>query len=282
MPFSNINNLRTHLTEFTRTLGEVNDLSLRFEGDAPLNLPHRTIKSKSEKVKGREMNFPVNELISLSTEWSSLSETSPVPESVVVASDQSLSTVYSENVDFTVDYEQGRIQRLESGAISEAQTVSVWYYPYRIYERDIDYQISYLSGSISRLAEGAIEANQIVWIDYEIESGMFADDTLTQVLEEAHVSLLASIAEKHHNSGDRILEVAESYLALAILARMKGMEILQSSVLSSSANSSLAQEYLKLGDSYRKQAENMILPYRKATDALAYPCKIRTDVQKER
>ncbi|MBD3381321.1 MAG: hypothetical protein GF404_03905 [candidate division Zixibacteria bacterium] len=277
MPFSNINNLRLHLSEFARSLGKIENLPLNFDGATSIKLPHRSLKSDSEKVKGRESNAPSYEKVNLSADWVSLMQSSLVPHSVVVARDESLTVIYRENVDYSIDYSDGLIRYLADGQINDGQQVSVWYYHYRIYQRGADYQISYSSGTVSLMPDGALESSQAVLIDYEIESASVSDGSLAQALEEAHVTMLGMIDEEHHTSGDRQLEVAETCLALEVVARMKAQEVLQSGALSTSGKTYLGREYLNLGESYRRQAQALLVNYRPSQRSLANPLKIRSN-----
>lgn len=277
MPFSNINNLRLHLSEFARSLGKIENLPLSFDGASSIKLPHRSIKSDSEKVKGRETVRPDFEKLNLASDWVSLAQSDLVPQSVVVSKDESLTVIYRENVDYSVEYSGGRVRYLADGQITDGQQVSVWYYHYRIYQRGVDYQISYSSGTVSLIPDGALESSQPLLIDYEIESVSVSDESLAQALEEAHVIMLGMIDEDYHASGDRQLEVAETCLALEVVARMKGHEALQSSALSTSGRTYLGREYLNLGESYRRQAEALLINYRPRHGSLANPLKIRSN-----
>jgi len=275
MAFTNVTTVRKHLTEFRRTLKNVNDLMFRLSGDDPQDLPHKGIKSSSEKVKGKKLSRPFCEMVVLGDGITALSHSELVVDSVAVARDQSLTEVYSENIDYMVNYGEGTISRIESGAIEAGRKVAVWYYYFQVYARDVDYGIDYGAGKIKRLPDGNIEEGQLVWIDYEVETGMFADDMMARAIAEAHTDLESRIDEIHADSQDTLLEVAETYLAVQILARMKGLEVLQSEFINPSQKTEISEDYLNLGDSYGKQAERILEPYLKKKDTLAFPKVIR-------
>jgi len=275
MAFTNVTIVSKHLAEFKRTLRSVENQMFRMIGDEFLELPHKSMKQSSELVKGKELNQPSYERVTLDDGQISLNKTEIIPESVVVAADQSLSVIYHENIDYTVDYKNGLISRNASGGITSGQEVSVWYFHYTLYTRNNDYTIDYAAGKIRRLADGSVENGQVVWIDYEIEAGSFSDDMINQAVDEAHVYVEARIGEEYLDSPDSILEVAETYIALDILARMKGLEVLQSEFVGSSQKSSVSTDYLNLGRSYREQADRILEEYAKPKDNLVGPLKIR-------
>jgi hypothetical protein len=275
MAFTNVTIVSKHLAEFKRTLRSVENQIFHLSGEEFIELPHKGITQSSEIVKGKELNQPVYEKVTLDDGQVSLNKSEIIPESVVVARDQSLSVIYNENIDYTVDYKSGLISRTENGGIVSGQEVSVWYFTYTVYARNNDYVFDYKSGKIKRLTEGAVENGQVVWIDYEIEAGSFSDDMIQQAVEEAHTYVEMQISEEFLDSSDNILEVAETYIALDILARMKGLEVLQSEFVGSSQRSSVSTDYIMMGRSYREQADKILERYSNPEDSLASPRKIR-------
>ncbi len=277
MSFTNIAIVRKHLTDFRRPQRAVENHLLRLSSSEPVELPHKGIKLGSEKVKGKEYSLPEYENVALGVNPVSLGHNNIIGDSVVVASDQSLTRIYNENVDFLIDYNSGTIERLEGGNIPAGQSVSVWYFPYRLYLKDTDYAMDYAAGKITLLQDGALEAGQIVWLDYEIEVGMFSDEIVARAIEEANAILKAEMADEYLESADDLIAVAETYLAIDILARMKGLEILQSEYVNPTQKGMLGSEYLALGESYRKQAESIIDRYRKSPGSLSFPLKVRNN-----
>ncbi len=277
MSFTNIDIVRKHLTDFHRPQKAVENLLLRLSGGEPTELPHKGINSGSEKVKSKESGTPEYEKVVLGENPVNLGFSNIVADSVVVASDQSLTKIYNENNDYLVIYGSGTIERLGGGEIQSGEELSVWYHPYRVYAKDTDYSIDYAAGKISILPEGALEAGQLVWIDYEIEAGMFSDEVVARAIGEANTILKAQISEEFLESSDDLIVVAETYLAIDILARMKGLEILQSEYVNPSQKGMLGSEYLALGESYRKQADTILDRYRKSPGSLSFPLKIRNN-----
>ncbi len=253
----------------------IEDFNFRLTGSDDLDLPHKNIRQESEKIKGREKSSPEFQQVVLADDPVSLNHTEIIPQSVAVASDQSLGTVYRENVDFHVDHKNGLIKRLPDGSIFSGSNIAVWYYHYRIYTRNTDYAMFYSAGKIKRLPEGAIEDGQAVWIDYEIEAGSFSDDMLSQALEEANAIIRGQIREEYLSSDDSRLTVAETYLTLSVLARMKALEMLQSQYIDAHDRSGMADEYMRLGKTYSEQADSILYDFRKAFGSISFPTRIR-------
>lgn len=275
MAYTNVTVVRKHLADFSRTLKEIENLLLKFDTEDSLELPHKGIKSSSEKVKAREANEPDQESLVLANSAVSLSNPELVPDSVVVAKDSSLTTIYLENIDYTVADNAGAITRISGGNISSGQTVIVWYFYFRVYQKNTDYAIAYDSGKLTRITDGAIESGQNVYLDYKIENVSFSDESVARAIEEAHVVLLEFVDEQYNNCSDNALEVAETYLALDILARMKGLEVLQADFINPSQKNIVSDNYLSIGVSYYKQASDLLQRYLKPGGNLAFPTKIR-------
>jgi len=275
MPFTNVTLVRKHLTEFSRTLKNIENLQVRFIDSDTIELPQKGIKNSSECVKAREVNQPEEEEITLGDSVVSLARSNLVPDSMVVAHDQSLTQIYKVNSDYSVNYKTGTITRQENSAIAMGQSVAVWYYYFRQYERGIDYSFNYSSGTLTRFPEGALESGQIIYLDYEIESVSFSDDSVARAIEEAHVILKNNLDEAYQNSSEEIFEIAETYLAVNILARIKSLEILQTDYIDISQKKQISDNFLATGEKYSQEADRIMRDYYKTGGSLSFPTRIR-------
>jgi len=276
MSFTNSAIVKKHLSEFRVPVGKIENVMVQLTGTESLTLGHKGIKSLSEKVKGKVLNEPVSQVVQLGDEWTILNNQELISESVVVASNSSLTEVYKENLDYMVEYNTGKLLRIEDGNIQNDQSVTVWYFYYKQFQKGVDYYFNYNSGTIQRIPEGSVEDGQFVWIDYVFETGGFSDESLSRAINEAHTVLISRIDEEYQDSSNQILEVIETYLALDILARMKSLEVLQSEFLEVSQKQKIGENYLNLGSSYRKEAEDLVRPFLKKEHTLALPIKIRS------
>jgi hypothetical protein len=271
MPYTNIELVRKHLTESERTTGVVEDQPVKFDAGSVVRLPHAGIVEDSERVKGKEQLAPTQETITLANDAVALNRENLIPESAVVALDSSLATIYTENVDYTVDYAAGQIRRIDSGAITSGSQITVWYYAYTAYEKGVDYAISHQNGELTRIDGGKIEVGQSLWVDYEIESGLFSDDVITNAILEASAQIDARI----DNAEDAvsILTIAETYLAVAILTQIRALETLQSTVLSAVNRGNISTRLIEVSARYRAEYEDMIRPYLMPASGLCGPVK---------
>lgn len=274
MAYTNIELVRKHLQESIRAETEVENHRIELFGLDPVLLPHCGLIIDSEKVKGKQLLVPHSESITLNDEPGSLGRTDLLSDSVVVAKDTSLTDIYTENLDFLVDYAAGTVRRIAGGRIESGQTVAIWYYGYTIYEKNSDYIISYQSGEVTRLENGRIADGQLVWIDYEIESGLFADDVIANAILEASAQLEQRIDSTYADDAPAMLTIAETYLTVSILTQIRALETVQSSSLMASARGNLSSQLLEISNRYRQEYESVIEPYAKKGSALTGPTRL--------
>ncbi|MCK4858498.1 MAG: hypothetical protein KAT58_11050 [candidate division Zixibacteria bacterium] len=273
MPFTNVENVRQHLSATGVGRDSYRDVPLQLVGTSAVALAHVNLKSGSVQVKGKEIGSPRLDLLTLADEPVNLSGPELIPDSVVVARDSSLGEIYTENVDYSVDYQAGTITRISSGAIASGDTVAVWYYCYHIHTEGEDYSVNLAKGTIRRLSGGTIEDGQVIYVDYETQSGFFVDSQIAQAISEADDRLLAVIDSSYHNSTDQTLVIAETYLAVAILCRMKAISSLDRG--SGVTSGRTAESWLKLADRYEFDGLKAAAAHVAAKSSLATPTAIK-------
>jgi hypothetical protein len=245
---------------------------LQMQASGPSQFGRRMILPDSETVKAKEQNEPVQEHISFAGgDTSPLSHRLLIPDSVVVASDSSLGHVYVENVDYQVECGLGSLRRIATGSIPAAADVIVWYLHYRAYQKGSDYTIDYQRGTLSRRLSGAIEAGQWVLVDCITEYGSLDDEAIDNAISEADELVLSFIDEAHRQSSDRALVMAETYLAVAIICRIRAMESISPSRNKGSGNDALS--WSALSDMYRKEAYNTMSRFAGAIGIFKSPSK---------
>lgn len=275
MPFTDRELIKKHLVDFRVGEAKVTNLSVVLAGTGPVQLPHAGLVESSVVVKARESSTPVLEPKALGDEWVALAHSDLVYSSVVVANNTSLGTLYVENIDFTVDYQGGRLKRIASGAISSGQTVAVWYFYYRRYAAGTDYTVNAAAGQVRRSANGAIEDGQAVLIDYTAGFGAVTEDAIDQAITEADQAILQMISPEDSEAADPGLVVAETYWAVSILCRVRAAAELSGPALKTSAAASSARTWLELGDQYQRMAISRLQPFCSAVPALQYPIMAR-------
>lgn len=258
MPLTSPELVRAHLVGLRLGESRVTGETLTLSAATPAQLTHTGIKSGSVVVKARQ-DVPIGrETRVLAGDWVSLSHSRLIPHSVLIAADTSLTRIYTENSDFTVDAEGGRILRLESGAIPSGDSVVVWYEHYLVYTAGDDYTVDELEGQIRRTTTGAIADGQRVEVDYTIAPGNIPDAALDNAIAEASEAVLAYIDPLHHQSPTPGLVIGETHWAVAALCRMRAAAILAESL---PGVQSLADSWIALGAQYDQSGRRHLAPY---------------------
>lgn len=274
MGFTNIDLVKKHILEHELGTVSKENVACRLEGETPFQLPHILILSGSEKLKAKEQNTPTQETISFaSSDTVQLAHQELIPDTVVVASDSSLGEIYVENVDYSIDYDEGRISRIPSGSIPPASSMVIWYLFFRIYTRDTDYQIDYTKGQIKRLGSGDIEDGQWVLVDYTVEFALLSDDVIENATKEANDQILKYINSSYANSTDQSLVTAETYLVVSILCNIKAMEAMTQNVASGTGwqAHSLSLAWSKMSGIYRERAYELLKRFKKDPGGFCSP-----------
>ncbi len=259
--------VRQHLNRVNAGDGEVRNWPVRLISDGYIYLPHSQMKAESETVKAIENDVPVVEIITLESSSVSFSQSALVSGSVVCSANSSLSQIFQENADFSVDYFQGTITRIEGGAIVSGSSVTVWYQYYRVYQRGIDYQIDYDRGRVKRLAGGAIEDNQEVLIDYGLGGTHFPDEEIEQAIVEAESEIALLIHPQYRESADPALQTAATALTLSILFRdAAGM-----TNSGTARPDQLSRSWMELSESYRNTARRLLVWFGRQAPQLKAP-----------
>lgn len=258
MAFTNIVLVKKHLIEHHLGSEDIENEPLHLASGKSCRLKMGNLLPASEKVKAKEMNEPVQFEGSFGLlEQISLPDQELIYDSVVVADNSSMNTIYQENVDYSVDYDDGTIKRNTTGSIPGGATVTVWYLYYRTYQRDQDYKINYTTALITREPSGVIEEGQWVLVDYSVEYGFLNDDVIANAITEAADKVVKYIDEQYGDSTDQALVTAETYLAVAILCRIKAGEAASLSPRNSTAGA-LAESWSVLANSYQMEAYRLL------------------------
>lgn len=266
MSLTNITQIRNHLYRLDLGAGDVRNQPLRLYADAYTNLPHAHVTASSEVVKVLTVTIPISEAITLEEDPVSLGHPHLVPDTVVCASDSSLTTVYQENIDYLVDYAAGSILRVSDGSIPAASSVAVWYLYYHVYQRGVDYTIDYDRGRMRRISSGSVEEGQEVLVDYALGCTEITDDEIEQCILEADAVIAQIIDPAYQDSADAALQTAAACLALSFLCRnWAGLSLgTESSRASSSA-------WLDLAASYHETAMRLLNMFRRRVPGLKPP-----------
>jgi len=270
MPFTTIQIVKKHLTDYRLGSQRIESEPLIMPASGYSHLQYGNIQEGSVKVKAKELNSPIREdIVFDSNDQAALAHAEIIPDSVVAANNSSLGRIYVENIDYTVDYDQGIIIRIDGGSIAPSAEISVWYQNYRLYTSGIDYSIDYVGGKISRITSGSIEAGQMVFVDYFAQYGNITDEAISNAIVEASDKVLAIIDPVYEDSTDQSLVTAETYLALAVICRINGIE---SAGRPDKTTSNFRGDFwLKLSSSYSMEGLTLLQNYARRANPLSSP-----------
>jgi hypothetical protein len=184
-----------------------------------------------------------------------------------VASDLSQTTIYTENIDYIVDYSNGTLTIKEGGALTVGNAIVIWYLPYTLYTAGSDYSLDENRGTIRRLASGDIAENETVYLDYYPMNGSVTDLVLEQAALEANGLIEAAVDPEGQFGADPVLQSAATYRALEIVGYMAA-----SRELTTRSNSYLsAQTWLKLAEQFAARANKLLDDFRPAASSPSNP-----------
>ncbi len=267
MGLTSISQVRNHLNRINLGEGDIRNRAVRLTSESYVNLPHGHIVTGSETVKAVENDIPYSEIIALDSSPVSLTYSRLVSGTVICAGDSSLSKIYQENIDFSVDYGEGTVARIDGGGIEAGSDVSIWYLYYRVYQRGVDYLFDYDRGRIRRIATGAIEEGQEIAVDYQLGDSEFSDAEIEQGITEAEAEIARLIHPDYRESTDPALQTAATCLTLSVLCRnAAGM-----AASSGSPGDRSLSGWMDLSDSYRQTAVRLLSWFRREMSGLRTP-----------
>jgi hypothetical protein len=272
MPFTTAEIVKKHILDHHIGSTIVSNEAVQLPVSGPVQLQKQMILASSETVKAKEQNTPTRESVSFAAgDEINLVHSKLISDSVIVASDTSLRQVYVENVDYHIDYDLGTIRRVPAGVIAAGAEVIVWYLFYRVYQRGVDYDIDYQQGTLTRRNSGAIEAGQWILVDYTTEYGSLDDSAIENAITEADREVLSFIDEAYSESSDRALVTAETYLAVSIICRIRGMEAISPSRGKTSGSD--ARSWAAISEMYCKETYNILARFAGPINSFNSPSK---------
>jgi hypothetical protein len=179
--------------------------------------------------------------------------------SVVIATDSSLGTVYSENADYVVDYASGEIRLISGGSIADSQSVSIWYDIYTVYTPGIDYVFDSQRAAVKRLSTGAIGDGQRVLVDFTPLDREINESIIIAAVTEANAKVEREIDPDGQYGADATLQGAATCRALETLCRASAMQELRRHF----ADDKIAQAWLKLAEQMAVRSAELIRTFRK-------------------
>lgn len=261
MSFTSPDLVRAHIANASFGDADVRNAPVILSGTSPSALPHAGLKAGSVTAKARRGSDPVRLSATLDNVWVILDHAQLMEDSVVVATDSSLGVIYIENVDYTVDYDNGRIKRIDTGTILSGQSIVVWYAHYHIYTEGDDFTVNYTSGQLTRRSNGDIADGQQVIVDYTVALGAVSDDLINQAISESGEAVLTLVSEPYHDSPSPGLVIGATHMAVAQLARMRAASVLADSTINSAIARAASQTWLEIATQYDRSAHTFLARY---------------------
>jgi hypothetical protein len=267
MSYTNAEMVRKYISLGNLPGGWQKDYLVVFNGLEEVLLPGHSIIKDSVTVKAIACVEPTYEDVVLNDSPIALTNEQLIPNSVAAASDSSLGKIYSENVDFSIDYTDGKITRIDGGDIASGSKTSLWYNYYKRYNENTDYSVNYLAGKISRLAGGAIQIGQMVLVDYQLMQSYLDDEIIIEAVNQANVIVEDRIDTEQYFGADLVLQTAATYLAISLLCRIEAAGCLRYG----GNGGAETRWWLSLADSYRSDFEKLIKKFHPDTSKLSHP-----------
>ncbi len=267
MSYTTIEKIRSYLAPSTAVAERIYDLLLTIRSNEYITFFGGAVDSDSIRVKSLQTNDPVRKEIQFVDGSVSFSTTEIVRGSVVVASDSSLGTIYVENDDYIIDYENGTVTVKSASSIGATATCTIWYCPYHLYQVGNDYQIDFSYGKIKALSGGTIALNESVLIDFTPCFETFDDSLLGYAVTLANSLIERQIDPDQEFENDPALESAATYSALEIVCRA----VVSRELVRSNANDKTASIWIKLADHYQKRTNELIRSFVPPTNSPAAP-----------
>jgi len=262
MAFTTLDTIRKHLVAANDPSQKIENVRLTLNGTRDVSLPHFNLLEESAIVKRFASDKATVETGILLTDEDEISLINKylVHNSVVIASDLALSSIFGEEYDFRVDSEAGTVRRMASGAIPNSYPAVIWYYYYEVFVAPGDFVLDYDAGTIRRTSGSTIPDGANILIDYTVAQGAAEDALIEQAIIEAEDMIVRALREGYSSaSTDQGLKSGAAYLTLSIVAR--GMAALMLTRNTGSDANSRAREWQQLSDKWNAAAWNVLASF---------------------
>ena len=273
MSFTSPELVRAHLSGLRSGDITLTDTPVVLNGTQFAILPHSGLVENATVVKALRSQDPHKENHSLTTDWLALTYGRLVPGSVLMATDESLTTIYTENIDYLVDTEAGRIRRIAGGGIGDGAAVVVWYDHFHVYTSGDDYTLDPSQGRLARTSAGAIAEGQTVLVDYIVSSGVISDDVMEQAIAEVSDAVLSLIDARYHEQPLPGVVIGETHWTVASVCRIRAAALLVEAPANASGAQAAARTWLELADRYEQSGRERLARF-------AAPVATRTGARK--
>jgi len=257
MAYTSTEQVRIHLGSSYPLIARITDQPLVMNGTDYIQFYGAAVDATSVKVKSLRTQTPVRTSITLTSGDNSFASSPVVAQSVVVASDTSLGTVYEENTDYIILYDTGVMRLKSGGVLATGITVVVFYLAAGLYVNGTDYQLRADRGEIRRLSAGNIADGESVQLDYCPQFEQFNDDLVNSAVATANGMIENEVDPERQFEADPALNMAATYRAMKIICRAAAARRL--SLAAGDDRSALT--WLRLAESFASQSHSLLATF---------------------
>lgn len=188
-----------------------------------------------------------------------------VSDSVVVADDLLLTTIYVENDDYIINYENGTIERTSLGTtIPNGGTVYVWYLPFVVLTAGNDYNIDFPRGVIKRRAGSSIPDGATVYVDFTHSDVRPSDELIEILIEQMEAYIEPRLSGDYSlESTDRGLQAAAANYVMYAYCLSAGAKELR--IAGKNNSDDLAFRWRQLSEQYLALSRQLFSKYLKVS-----------------
>jgi len=258
MSYTNVELVRHHLATEFPVSDKVYDQIVILDSDEYISFYSGAVDEFSLLVKSIQINIPNRKQLTIGSGANTIDSFPLLRGSVVVASDSSLGTVYTESIDYVIDYKNACIYLKNNNDLTNGDTITIWYSKYTLYLNNTDYQIDDENGKIRRLTSGDIALNETIFIDYTPVYKSHTEEVLNNAVLEANNLIENEIDPEKIYGADPVLQAAATYRALEIICQTAAARELSS--LRREDRPALA--WMKLADVFAQRSEKLMRSFR--------------------
>ena len=265
MALTDINTIKNIILFSPVILNPIRNAAVLLQNTSRSQFPHRSLVEDSEIVKLNAVPAPLLDPLSPITLLAgapiTLTHTAIMPDTVVVAADLGLITVYVENLDYVIDYDDGTITVANpANNITPGDAVYVWTQYFSIMSAATDYVIDYQQGTIARRLGSDIPTNAFVSVDYQHSLNQPTDAAILEAITQADQWFKPRLRSPYTlESTDNGLKAAASLYVVHLLCL--SMSFAELGAAARSQSDDLARRWLELAESYKSTAMSHLSKY---------------------
>jgi len=194
--------------------------------------------------------------------WFATGYDAAMPASIVLASSDPPLTRFLEGEDFAVLDESAQVKRIAGGAIGSGDTVQAWLIPLELFTEDVDYEVDYAAGTVTRIVTGGLPDPARVMISYSTNAAGATDALIGQAISEAESKILDRLRDGYSESStDDGLVIGATELTLSQLCDDLAIRSLNS--IGDPSADDRARRFMELAVRFRERATTTLSKFLK-------------------